>query len=234
MGDVGQTRGGWHSTEGHRALLPAPGVGASGCWGAAGAGHGATASGTAGQCQPPGPPAPGQSVPLSPQGHEAGGHSTPRCPLPRASARHRRDPGMGHPPPPGPPTRVPLTILVTVGLQEKDSQSQRGSLGTCHRSPATRSRCWEPQSLLPWWGPVLQHPPEPGTLPGHTSVPAPVSSPFLLSASSSVPRLTPSVPVPVAPACPLVDGSGGPRLTPWCQSRWPQVIPSVPAPAPPA
>lgn len=153
VGGVGQTRRGWHRTEGHRAPLPARGVGASGCWGAAGAGHGATASGTAGQCQPPGPPAPGQSVPLSPRGHAAGGHSTPRCPLPRASARHRRDPGMGHPPPPGPPTRGPLTILVTEGLQEKDRQSQPGSLGTCHPSPAAPSRCRKPQPQLPWGDP---------------------------------------------------------------------------------
>lgn len=80
----GINMGGLAQDRGHREPLPTRGEGASGCWGAAGAGHSATASGPAGQCQPPGQPAPGQSVPLSPRGHAAGGHSTPRrrCPAP--------------------------------------------------------------------------------------------------------------------------------------------------------
>lgn len=118
--------------------------------------------GAAGLCQLPGPPAPGQSVPLSPWGHAAGGHSSPRCPRPRGRARHcRGSPGLclaGH----GthlrldPPTRGPLTILVTERLQEMDEQSQWGSLGTCH-PPATPSPAPQPaghpsSSTHPSWG----------------------------------------------------------------------------------
>lgn len=73
-----------------------------------------------------------------------------------------------------------------------------------------------PQPLLgarapaPVGGPVLQHPPEPGTLPGHASVPAPVSS-----------------------CCPLSASPGVHRLTPRCQSLWPQLVPSLTGPVAP-
>lgn len=64
--------------------------------------------------------------------------------------------------------------------------------------------CWKPQPSSRGGRPVLRHPPEPGKLPGHTSVPAPVPSGCPLSASPSVPRLTPR-----------------------CQFLWPQLVPSL-------
>lgn len=95
----------------------------------------------------------GTKRPLVPAGSRGGWAQHATLPLTRASARHRRDPGMGHPPPPGPPTRGPLTILVTEGLQEKGQAESARLPGDMSPHPATPSRCWEPQPQLPLWGP---------------------------------------------------------------------------------
>lgn len=173
---------GCHGAEGHRAPLPTRGWG---CQGAAGAGHRATALGMAGQCQPPWPPAPGQSVPLSPRGHAAGGHSSPRRPLPYSSARHRRGSpglcptGLGHPPLPGSP-----------------------HLGATHHPGDRRAaRDGRAESAGLPWGPATPWPPPPSAgdppsrsthqgrapFPGHPSVPAGVTPGCPLGASPGDP-----------------------------------------------
>lgn len=143
---------------------------------------------------------PGQSVPLSPRGHAAGGHRVPWRLLPHPpTPRRLAPPGSPGPPcpsrtggtqchpddPPQPP-QGPLTILGTEGLQETGGHSQRGHATFLPPPPPPPAARATPR-------PAPQH-------PGH-------------------PLGHPVVPVPVTLACPSGASPGDLRLSPRCQSR---------------